>query len=117
MKSKSLFVSCVLSALALCALPAHADCTPGETRCGADTDVQRCNSDHTWDTDAGTRCDPNVPNRPAVERFGRYGGSIDQGRDGNVCTKGFTRCGADGEVERCTEDGTWDAEPGSSCDQ
>ncbi len=115
MRSSSSWYAGMLIAGFLLAGRAHADCTPGETRCGADSNVERCNADHTWDTDPGAICNRNIPNRPEDDRRGDRridgGGSL----AGDVCTSGISRCGADNHVERCTDANTWETDPGSTC--
>ena len=93
--------------------PALADCTRGETRCGADSLVEHCTIDHTWKTDPGTGCNRSIPEpRPDEHRDNERG--RDELTSGN-CTSGISRCGAGGQVERCTDANTWRTEPGSFC--
>jgi hypothetical protein len=90
-----------------------ADCTPGESRCGADSQVERCTADHTWSTDAATICDRNIPNRPMDPA--RFDERRRPPAESSPCTAGISRCGADGRVERCTDANTWTTDPGSTC--
>jgi hypothetical protein len=113
MKSSTLLTYLGLTLAVLFSRPALADCTPGETRCGADSEVERCTSDHTWNTEPSNLCNRSIPNPPTDDR--RYN---DRGRDELArggCTSGISRCGADGLVERCTDSNTWSTEPGSAC--
>lgn len=100
-------------ALALAGQVALADCTTGETRCGADSLVEHCTRDHIWNTDPSTGCSRAVPNpRPDDRRDGdRARNDVTSGR----CTNGISRCGAGGQVERCTDNNSWITEPGSYC--
>ena len=117
MKSSILLVCLGLSAVGLYAAPALADCTPGETRCGAESEVQRCTNDHTWNTEAGSMCNRSISNHPEDADRARYSDRGGEGRGGVGCTPGISRCGADGELERCTNSNTWSREPGSSCNR
>jgi|SRR5581483_5461509 len=72
----------ILVNLTVLLLTVVADCTPGDTRCGADGYVQRCDYEgKRWDI-TFTRC-----------------------KKEKVCSPGASRCGADGYVERCDYDG------------
>ncbi len=94
--------------------PALADCTPGETHCGADSLVEHCTADHVWRTDPATACNRSIPQpRPEEGRYGDRGRYADTG--GGTCTSGISRCGAGGQVERCTDSNTWAIDPGSYC--
>jgi hypothetical protein len=33
----------------------------------------------------------------------------------DICAPGITRCGADGQVQRCTDSNSWSPQPGSYC--
>jgi hypothetical protein len=104
-----------LSAIGLFAQPVLADCTPGQTRCGADSEMESCNPDHTWNTQPAAMCSRNIPDLLSDER--RYNFN-ERGRgdpSGGNCTTGISRCGADGQVERCTDSNTWSTEPGVLC--
>jgi hypothetical protein len=120
MKASTLLLLSGLVALGLLSRPVYAVCTPGESRCGADGEIQRCNSDHTWNaSEPGSTCNPNDnPSDKAPRYNDRSGGDGRQG-DGlqPLCTPGITRCGADNEVERCTQDSNWSKEPGTSCNR
>jgi len=101
--------------LGLAGRPALADCTPGETRCGADSLVETCTREHVWRTDPATACNRSVAEPQAQAQERRDG---DRGRNeltSGKCTSGISRCGAGGQVERCTDANAWITEPGSFC--
>jgi len=113
MNAASTCAMLVIAALGLTSKAAMADCTPGETHCGADSLVEHCTVDHTWRTDPSTGCNRSIPQpRPDESRFDDR--SRITATNGN-CTSGISRCGAGGQVERCTDSNTWAVDPGSFC--
>lgn len=91
MKSILIFI---LFSLANC-LNAWAECTDGESRCGADRSVQRCkvstsNGSNHWVTEAENCKAPGTDFSHDLVQKGKPG-----------CETNATQCGADGLVERC----------------
>ena len=100
-------------AMAFMAPPAFGACTPGETRCGADSQVERCTKEFTWSTDAGSICDRGIPNHAKDDH--RADDRVASPPAGAQCIPGISRCGADSHVERCTADHDWKTDPQSDC--